>query len=357
MQAPAIDLNDVQAIKNLDTMGMFDAYYGLPRQCMTSCLQLPEGVELPEMAISNIVVTGLGGSAIGGDLLRVYATRKLPVPVVVNRDYDLPEFVGEDTLVFAVSYSGNTEETLSAYDQAKAKGATVVAITSGGRLKELAQQDGFQVIHVPTGFAPRAATGFLFIPTLRVLEKLGFLSGVTQEIEDVVERLKQLRENLKPEVPVDQNPAKQMALKLFNRIPVIWGSSGTTEVVAQRWKGQINENAKAPAYWNVLPELNHNEVVGFEAPGDLLKQVHVVILRDDNDHPRVQKRIDITKGIIGNAVAGITDVRSSGGGPLAQTFSLMYSGDYTSLYLAVLYGINPGPVKVIDHLKAELAKD
>jgi len=153
------------------------------------------------------------------------------------------------------------------------------------------------------------------------------------------------------------NPAKQMALKLYNRIPVIWGSSGTTEVVAQRWKGQINENAKAPAYWNAFPELNHNELVGFKCPESLLKQVHVVMLRDDRDHPRVQKRMEITKNVISAAVAGITDVRASGGGLLARTYSLIYSGDYSSLYLAILYGIDPGPVEVIDYLKKQLAKE
>lgn len=349
-------LNDYDFMSRADTKGMFQSLSTLANQCATACWDLSRDIELPRVeAISNVVVTGLGGSAIGGDLLRVSCNDRCPVPVLVNRDYTMPEFVGKDTLVFTVSYSGNTEETLSAYEDARKRGATIIALTTGGKLSEMADRDGITVIPVPGGISPRSASGFLFIPTLRIMERLGFLSGVEEEVQGLIDNLKALYEHLKPEIPVEKNSAKQMALKLYNKIPVIWGSSGTTEVVAQRWKGQINENAKAPAYWNVFPELNHNELVGFRFPESLLKQLHIVILRDDRDHPRVQKRIEITKNIISKAVEGITDVRASGGGPLARTYSLIYSGDYTSLYLAHLYGIDPGPVEVIDYLKNELA--
>jgi glucose/mannose-6-phosphate isomerase len=351
-------LNDADYMYRTDTKGMFGSLATLAHQCSTACVDLSRDIDLPRIeAVSHVVVTGLGGSAIGGDLLRVYCLDKCPVPVVVNRDYTMPEFVGRDTLVFAVSYSGNTEETLSAYRDARQRGATIIAITTGGQLGEMAAADGAPVVPVPCGIAPRSASGFLFIPTLRIMERLGFLTGIADDVEKLIDHLKTLYDHLKPEVPAEKNSAKQMALKLYNKIPVIWGSSGTTEVVAQRWKGQINENAKAPAYWNVFPELNHNELVGFGFPESLLKNVHVVILRDDRDHPRVKKRIEITKNIISKAVSGITDVRAGGGGPLARIYSLIYSGDYTSLYLAYLYGIDPGPVEVIDYLKNELARD
>jgi len=351
-------LNDYEQMYKTDSKGMFQSLATLAGQCTTACWDLSRDIPLPAVeAISNVVVTGLGGSAIGGDLLRVFCSGRCPVPVLVNRDYTMPEFVGKDTLVFAVSYSGNTEETLSAYEDARHRGATIIAITTGGKLMEMAGRDGFTAIPVPAGISPRSASGFLFIPTLRIMERLGFLTGIEDEVKMLVDKLKMLYDHLRPEVPVEKNSAKQMALKLFNRIPVIWGSSGTTEVVAQRWKGQINENAKAPAYWSIFPELNHNELVGFRFPESLLKSLHVVILRDDSDHPRVQRRIEITKNVISKAVAGITDVRASGGGPLSRTYSLIYSGDYTSLYLAYLYGIDPGPVEVIDYLKNELAKE
>lgn len=351
-------LNDADYLYALDTMGMFRSLDNLGNQCSGACWDLSGEIDLLAMeAISHVVVTGLGGSAIGGDLLRIYCLDKCPVPVLVNRDYNLPEFVGRDTLVFAVSYSGNTEETISAYQDARQRGAAIIALTTGGKLKEMAERDGVPVITVPDGISPRSASGFLFIPTLRIMERLGFLSGIAEEVEELVNHLKALHNNLRPEVPLEKNPAKQMALKLCNRIPVIWGASGTTEVVAQRWKGQINENAKAPAYWNTFPELNHNELVGFRFPESLLKQIHVVILRDNRDNSRVQKRMEITKNIISKSVAGITDVMASGGGLLTRIYSLIYSGDYTSLYLAYLYGINPGPVEVIDYLKKELGRD
>jgi len=348
-------LDKEDELRRIDTIGMFAALDGLPGQCAGAFRDLVDNVQIPEIdAISNIVVTGLGGSAIGGDLLRVYAAGKLPVPVTVNRDYVLPEFVGPDTLVFAVSYSGNTEETLSAYAESRSRGASVIAITTGGKLGEAAGKDGFPVIAVPGGISPRSATGYLFIPTLKILNRLGLLPDVTEEITEMIDLIRDMRKKLGPAAAEAENPAKQIARKLHGKIPVIWGSAGTTEVVAQRWKGQINENAKSPAYWNVLPELNHNEIVGFEFPSEILRKIHVVILRDERDHPRVQKRIEITKEVIQNAVDGYTEVWASGKGELARLYSLIYTGDFASVYLAALNGVDPGPVKVIDFLKREL---
>ncbi len=357
MARRGFDLDNADALYRLDSTGMFAALGGLPAQCAEACRDLPEQGGLPEIgAISHIMVTGLGGSAIGGDMLRVYAAGRCSIPVVVNRDYVLPEFVGADTLVFAVSYSGNTEETLSAYGEARKKGAPVIAVTTGGKLEEAARRDGVTVIKIPSGIAPRAATGFLFLPTLRVLQKLGVLPDKGDELSEMIALLKDLRKKLEPETPTEENPAKQIARKLHRKLPVIWGAAGTTEVVAQRWKGQINENAKAPAYWNMLPELNHNEIVGFQFPIEILNQVHVIILRDAHDHSRVHKRIEITKDLIKDVANGYTEVRASGSGALARLYSLIYTGDYASVYLAALYGVDPGPVAVIDHLKKELAK-
>jgi len=263
--------------------------------------------------------------------------------------------VGPRTLVFAVSYSGNTEETLSAYGEARAKGARVIALTSGGRLASLAREDGVPLITVPGGIAPRSATGYLFVPMLVVLERLGLAGGISAEVEGMIAHLQELRTRYGVDVPTRDNPAKQLALNLAGRLPVIWGASGTTEVVAQRWKGQINENAKSPAWWNVLPEANHNEVVGLEVPADLLKKIWLVFLRDPDDHPRVGLRFDITREMAGS-VAGISEFEAGGTGRLARMYSLIYLGDYASLYLAACYGIDPGPVKAIDRLKAALAE-
>lgn len=352
-----VDLNQEAMIVENDPGGMLKALWELPEQCLEA-QQIANQVQinLDGGKLSNVVVTGLGGSAIGGDLLRVYVGDKSKIPVAVNRDYTLPNFIGPKTLIFAVSYSGNTEETLSAYEQAKKQGAQIVALTTGGKLGELAEKDGYPVVKVPGGISPRAATGYLLLPTIIILSKIGLIPDVSEEIGDMVGNLRTLREKMAPAIPVEQNLAKQLALRFENRLPVIWGASGTTEVIAQRWKGQINENAKAPAYWNIFPELNHNEIVGFEKPEDILQKLEIVILRDKEDHPRVQKRMEISKTIIKDIVSGISEIHSTGNSTLSRVFSLTYTGDYVSVYLAALYGVDPTPVKMIDFLKKKLAE-
>lgn len=348
-------LSDLERMRQLDSMDMFGALYGLPEQCVEAW-RLGNEAMLPLGTFKNVVVTGLGGSAIGGDLLRVYAADRSGLPVMVNRHYVMPRFTGPETLVIAVSYSGNTEETLSAYAEARAKGATLMALTTGGKLKEVATNDGVPVITIPGGISPRAATGYLFLPMVAVMYRLGLLDDPNHDFNELIPVLQEWRDKLKPESPGAENPAKQLALEFHDHLPIIWGASGTSEVVAQRWKGQINENAKAPAYYNVLPELNHNEVVGLEVPRSLLKHLHVVFLRDHGDHPRVTIRMNVTRSIAGGAVGGVSEIKASGKGLLARMYSLIYIGDYASVYLAALYGVDPGPVKIIDYLKAELAK-
>ena len=352
-----IDLNNVDELRRLDSTGMYASIESLPSQCAAASGELVDKVKLPEFkGIANILVTGLGGSAIGGDMLRVYAADMLDVPVVVNRYYAIPKFVGPNSLVFAVSYSGNTEETLSAYAEAHKRGASIVAFTTGGKLGEMAKKDGYPVVDIPGGLMPRAANGYLFITTLAVLQKAGFLPDLSAEISEMIYLLKDMCVQLGPEAKEEQNLAKQLARKLYGKIPVVWGASGTTEVVAQRWKGQINENAKTPCYWNVFPELNHNEIVGLEVPAELLKNIHIVILRDENDHPQVKKRIEITKEVFQGKVDGFTEIQAYGRGVLARTYNLICTGDFTSVYLAALNGIDPGPVEAINYLKSELQK-
>ncbi|HWI54853.1 MAG TPA: bifunctional phosphoglucose/phosphomannose isomerase [Desulfobacteria bacterium] len=352
-----IDLNDIGAIKAGDPGKMLGALWNFPEQC-EKALDIAQKAKIPTeyASVANILVTGLGGSAIGGDFLRVFAGSRVGIPIVVNRDYNLPKFVDEKTLLFAVSYSGNTEETLSAYSQALKKGAKIVALTNGGKLRQSAEKDGQPVIVVPAGISPRAATGYLFVPTLAVLGKLGLLEDMSNEIKEMITVIKNVREKMSPSVPVSENPAKQLAQKIFNKLPVIWAASSNTEVVATRWKGQINENGKAAAYWNVFPELNHNEIVGFDEPAGILKNLEIIILRDKYDHQRVKQRMDISTDIIKNTVSDITEVWSEGEGQLARMFSLTYIGDFVSVYLAALYGTDPTPVKNIDYLKNKLAE-
>ncbi|HHW60276.1 MAG TPA: bifunctional phosphoglucose/phosphomannose isomerase [Syntrophomonadaceae bacterium] len=302
----------------------------------------------------NVVVTGLGGSAIGGDILRTFALSHARMPILVNRDYDLPAFVDQDTLVLAVSYSGNTEETLSSYEQACSKGADILVVSSGGRLSQQAAHDGWTVLSVPGGLVPRAANGYLFAPMVLALQSLGMVEGARTGLDETKQLLLAMRQQLGSDE--EQNPARQMAEQIKDHIPIIWGSSSHSEAAAMRWKGQINENAKAPAYFGILPELNHNEIVGFEVPADLLSRLVVVILRDRYDHPRVQKRIEISRGMIEDRVAAVLEVPSQGESFLARVYSLIYMGDWVSYYLALAYDIDPTPVAAIDRLKNELAK-
>lgn len=335
---------------------MMGFLYELPDQFEKSLAMNFDFIDRYKKSYDNIVVSGLGGSAIGGDILRTLAAAQASMPILVNRDYNLPAFVNEKTLFAAVSYSGNTEETLSAYQQARQAGADIICLTSGGKLAEQASADGYSVIKVPGDLVPRAATGYLFAPLALFFEQIGVLNGVRGEIEETAAVLKQQRQTLNPQVNSPENQARRVAERLRNALPVIWGSSGLTEAAALRWKAQINENAKSPAYYNLFPELNHNEIVGFEVPADLLALMVVIILRQPGDSERIQKRMAITRQIVQERVKDVIEVFSLGESFLARFYSLVYLGDYTSVYLALEYGINPTPVEVIDYLKAELVR-
>lgn len=335
---------------------MMDYLYDLPEQfdyCLKRNFDIPDNYH---KEYENIVISGLGGSAIGGDILRSYALSQARLPMLVNRGYDCPAFVSPKTLFLAISYSGNTEETLSSYQQARAKGAAIICISSGGKMESMAGEDGYAMLKIPGGMVPRAATGLLFAPAALLLEKLGILKGVKSDIEETIKVLENIRQNLNPDIDIAGNPAKTIAAKLKGSIPVVWGTAGFSEAAALRWKAQINENAKSPAYYNIFPELNHNEIVGFEVPEDLLAKIALVILRDEFDHAQVKKRIAISQQIVTGRVKEVIEVSSQGKSWLARFYSLCYLGDYASTYLALEYGINPTPVKVIDYLKAELAK-
>ncbi|MGI6413237.1 MAG: bifunctional phosphoglucose/phosphomannose isomerase [Syntrophomonadaceae bacterium] len=334
---------------------MMNYLYNLPEQ-FKQVLQMDLGIAGSGTKYNHILVSGLGGSGIGGDILRTFALQEARIPVIVNRDYNIPQFADSNTLAFITSYSGNTEETLGAYQQAKSRGARIICITSGGSLEKMAINDGYELLKIPGGLVPRAANGYLFAPMVLALEKLGLVSGAREQLEETVQVMERIRQSLTPDVDKPDNPAKAIAAELKDSLPIIWATQGISETAAMRWKGQINENAKAPAYYNVFPELNHNEIVGFKVPSDLLSRVVVVLLTDKYDHPRIKKRIEITRNVVKNQVKNIIEVNSEGESFLARLYSLIYIGDYSSVYLAYEYGLDPTPVEVIDYLKAELGK-
>ncbi|MDH4069007.1 MAG: bifunctional phosphoglucose/phosphomannose isomerase [Ignavibacteria bacterium] len=306
-------------------------------------------------AVKQIVLTGMGGSAISGDLLAGHLADSLRVPLTVNRHYSLPKFVGKETLLIVSSYSGGTEETISAYKEGSRKGAQVLCITSGGRIGSMARAKRHMQITIPGGLPPRAALGYSFFPLLIGLSRFGLVPRKSKEIRETIQLLDE-RSSTYGNPDPSTNKALQVAENLRNRVGVLYAGTGMPGAVATRWRGQIAENAKAMAWTHVVPEMNHNEIVGWRIPQEQLKETAVLLLRDRGDHKRVQRRMDLTRGILADTSLHINEIWSEGTSPLARMFSLIYLGDWVSYYLAILHGIDPTPVITIDHLKAELAK-
>ncbi|TRZ94762.1 bifunctional phosphoglucose/phosphomannose isomerase [bacterium] len=349
---------NLKNIQRLDKSGMLDLLLSFPAQCKEASQIAPfANILFEKRDFSKIVFAGLGGSAIGADLVKAYLYFESKIPISVYREYDLPAFVDSATLVIISSYSGNTEETVSAYLEAKEKGATVIVISSGGRVKEYAQKDKFTFIQIPAGLPPRCALGYLSIIPLCLLAKLGFIKDVSHSLVQAIATLEDLKKKrLDPGIAQKENLAKFVASRLYNKFTVIYSSSVNFDVCATRFKGQLNENSKVLALSHLFPEMNHNEIVGWQNPQKLFKNFVVVMLRDKRVHPRITKRMDITCQILKDEGVEVIEIYSQGQGLLSRIFSLIYIGDFTSLYLAILYGIDPTPVDRVTYLKQELAK-
>lgn len=346
-------LDDKSIISKYDANNMYDLIYGLPEQ-LKEAFDISESIvnQLKLENIKNIVISGMGGSAIGGDLVKTAVENNLKIAVIVNRGYKLPGFVDKETLVIASSYSGNTEETLSSYEDAKKRNANIIVITTGGKLKERALEDNIPIITIPSGLPPRAAIGYSFVPIYRVIEKLFVTEG--ESIETLFDFLKEVREDFAKEVPRGQNKAKALAEKIFGKLPLIYGTQGLTEAVAARWKGQLNENSKHPAFYNVFPELNHNEIMGFEGEGNLLKKFVVIVLRMPEEHERIDKRIKITKDLIRDKIAYFEEIWPKGENALQRLFYHIMLGDFVSYYLALLNEKDPMEIDFINALKQRI---
>lgn len=348
-------LDNLETIKELDKGNMFELIYKFPDHCKEAIEIAQESVRgFRPNNIINVVITGLGGSAIGGDLIRMLTAHSAQIPIVVNRDYTLPAFVDERTLVITSSYSGNTEETLAAYDNAKSKRAKIIAITTGGELKKKAMADEVPTITIPGGLPPRAALGYSFFPIFVLFKELGIVFGKQLDVNKALNLLKETRKQLSLEVLEKDNPAKTLARKLYGKIPLIYGSSNLTDIIAVRWKGQFNENSKHPAFYNAFPELNHNEIMGFEGDKELLKSLEIVILRSPYESERIKKRIDITTGILKECVSGITQLWPKGETSLEQMLYHIMFGDYVTAYLAILNQKDPIEIDFIDELKERM---
>lgn len=320
----------------VDSQNMKEVLKNFPRQVIEG-IDIGKRITLRKFEYENIIFCGMGGSAIGGDIM---ANLVRSLPVYVLRSYNIPRWIGKETLAFLISYSGNTEETLSAYEELVERGANIIRITSGGLLE--AREEGV-LVKIPGGLQPRCAIGYLFFPPFIILQKLGI---VDEDLEELNEKINNQANDLQNE----DSLSHRLAYKLINKLPIIYTSS-PLEAVARRWQTQFNENSKVLSHINLFPELNHNEIVGFGSPtiDNLL-----IILRDRSFSSKINKRIELTKELLTPFTSGIEEVWSPGDSLLTRIFSLIYLGDWTSYYLALMRGVDPTLVERIRDLKRRL---
>ena len=347
-------IESVERIRAADPGNMLDRIKDLPRQ-VRDAWKIATAAQLPPAHgdVRNITVAGMGGSAIGGDLAAALLAGELKVPMSVHRDYGLPAYVGRDSLVIASSYSGNTEESLSSFEEAQRRGARVLVLTTGGRIAELARAAKYPVITFSYPAQPRAALGYSLGLVLGSLSRLGFVRDLSADIDAALADLAKLEERVHEGART--NDAKKLAIELHGRVIFAYGG-GVLGVMARRVKGQWNENAKNWAAYDVLPELNHNAVVGFPHPDVARDALAVLFLRSDRDNPRHKLRFDVTGELLDRASVPHKTLQFSGASMLSEVLQLTLFTDYVSFYVALLNGADPSPVKSIDYLKERLAK-
>ncbi len=352
-----MELDNLARFRSLDPEKMIERIDGLPEQ-IEAAWNLGHQLPLPEAfaKAKKVVVAGMGGSAIGGSLLAAYAASKSPLPVWVWSNYGLPAWAGgEDTLVLAISHSGETEETLSAFQTALDRRNPVLAITTGGSLARLAGKNHVALWQFDFPAQPRAALGYLFALPLCVLSQLGWIANPENEIALSLTAMRAQQPSLRAEVPVVRNPAKRMAGQWMGRFVGIFASD-LLAPVARRWRTQIAEIAKAWGQFEEIPELDHNAIAGSRFPEELIERFMLVFLRSSFDHPRNRARSGFTRELLREEGFNTDEFSAPGDGPLAQMLTCLHFGDYAAYYLAMAYGINPSPVQVIQDLKARLAK-
>ncbi|MEM2105053.1 MAG: bifunctional phosphoglucose/phosphomannose isomerase [Candidatus Bathyarchaeia archaeon] len=347
-------LDDLSAIKKIDKGNMLSFCVDAAKHCEEAA-KLAEYVDLGYPKPEEIIVAGMGGSAISGELLKDWARERIAVPIEVCREYSLPAYASRKTLVFVISYSGETEESLSVYLDAVKRKCMVICISSGGTLQKFAEKMKVPHLIVPSGIAPRAALPYLFVPLPTFLEKLDLVSGVRAEISETLNLLKVVGAANAPDKPLKQNFSKKLALDICGTVPVIYGF-GIYRAVAQRLKQQFNENSKIPSKWESFPELNHNEIVGWESAKEFAKLFSVIFLRDACEPEAIRERIVATQELISKASAKTFEIHGNGRSVLARMLSAICVGDLVSVYLAILRGLDPTPVKTIAFLKERLKR-
>ncbi len=337
----------VEEIQRLDEQDMLGKLKGFSRQC-------EEGYSFPAPALlsgkdfNKVIFCGMGGSAIGGDIIGAIACEHSAIPCFVNRNYNLPLFADKNTLAVIMSYSGNTEETLSSLKQARNRNCRIVCVTSGGQVEKIAVENKLPLVKIPGGYPPRCAMGYLFFPCYRIMSELGVMPELNTAIFG---RIRRWSEGFSPEK--ETSIAKTAAFKFYDRIPVIYSGARLLPALT-RWKTQIAENSKSFAFVNVFPEMNHNEIMSWRYPGWFVKKTAPVFIASESDHPRVKQRFAITGEIISEINSEIFDLKTEGDNLLEELFYLIVLGDWISFYLAILNGANPTEINGIDTLKKRM---
>jgi len=345
-----VKLDDRRALEALDRHATHRVLAEFPSQCRRA-LDLASTPPAPATRPRLVIVAGMGGSASGGDMLAACAAETLDVLILVHRGYGLPAAARHDTLVLAVSYSGDTAEVLSATEVALARGVPVVAITAGGALGALADRRGLPRVAVPAGLMPRMALGYLVFPALSILAACGAPVVTSADVDEALDVLTAQAKDLGLDRPSPQNEAKRLALAIGERLPAVYGGP-LTGAVAYRWKTDLEENAKTLAVAGALPEMNHNEIEAWR--GDEARDRHVVLLREEGEAPEIAGRFALLREMLQAAAVGVDETWARGRGRLARLLSLVYAGQWTSYYVAMLRGIDPWPVPMLDELKRRL---
>ncbi len=351
----AVTLDSTATLRRIDPDDMLGRVAEMPRQ-LSQARRVAAAVPLDDRLkdVDAVVVLAMGGSAIGAELVAAAAGERLRVPLIVHRDYGLPPGVSDRTLIIAASHSGETAETLSGFGAASERGLPIAVITTGGRLAARAKQDGLTLLEYRLAGQPRAAIGFGVGLVHELLSRLGIIREPDQ-VGPAVAALEELLERSAPSVESDANPAKQLAWSLFGRIPVIYGH-GPMAAVAHRWKTQLNENAKAWAAWEPMPEANHNAIEGSLNPRELSDALYVVQLRDHAEPEELAARYNVVEELLGERATNRSEVWAEGPSPLARILTTVAFGDLMSVYLAILYQTDPTPVTLLSMLKERLAR-
>jgi glucose/mannose-6-phosphate isomerase len=343
-------LDDLESIARVDAHATRDVLAAFPRQCRDAISLDPDRPVVAKRP-RVVVIAGMGGSAASADLIAACAADRADVPIVVHRDYGLPAVATPESLVVATSYSGDTEEVVSALEAAIARRIPAVAVTAGGRLGQLAGAHGIARTIVPGGLMPRMAIGYLFFPTRAALRGVGVEIASDADIVEALDELTMLGTEVAPDRPTRVNVAKQLALAIGDRVPVFYGGPDTA-AVAYRWKTDVEENAKGFALAGALPEMNHNEIEAWRAP--FAHGLQLVLLRDRDEAPEIARRFRILCDLVGAAPGGLSEASTRGKGRLARLLSLVSLGQWTSYYLALLRGVDPWSVPLLDELKRRM---